>query len=130
MHHVRIASATVSIEHSIAGSSGPPILLVHGFGASVYHWRYNIPELAKNHRVFALDMLGFGWSEKPVMEYQGCHIWSEQIRDFIKEASVRPLFISTTSPLKEHALAFVAHDSSLRGITSQHCSYVCVALLI
>ena len=118
------ALALGSSEYSIAGSSGPPILLIHGFGASVYHWRYNIPELAKNHRVYALDMLGFGWSEKPVMEYQGCHIWSEQIRDFIKEVSVRPLFIRTTSPLKDHTLAFVAHDSPLRGIYPQHCSCV------
>lgn len=41
-----------------AGESGPPIVLVHGFGASAYHWRYNIPELAKKHRVFAVDLVG------------------------------------------------------------------------
>lgn len=41
-----------------AGSTGPPVLLIHGFGASAYHWRYNIPFLAKNHRVYAIDLLG------------------------------------------------------------------------
>lgn len=40
------------------------MVLVHGYGASAYHWRYNIPELAKYCRVYAVDMLGFGWSEK------------------------------------------------------------------
>ncbi len=29
----------------------PPVVLVHGYGASAYHWRYNIPELAKQYRV-------------------------------------------------------------------------------
>mmetsp|Transcript_7924 Transcript_7924/g.20153 ORF Transcript_7924/g.20153 Transcript_7924/m.20153 type:complete len:196 (-) Transcript_7924:853-1440(-) len=52
-----------------AGSAGPPIVLVHGFGASAYHWRYNIPELAKSHRVYAPCLLGFGWSEKAVVDY-------------------------------------------------------------
>ena len=53
-----------------AGGSGSPILLVHGFGASAYHWRYNIPELAKRHRVYAVDLLGFGWSTKALVDYQ------------------------------------------------------------
>lgn len=61
------------------------MVLIHGFGASVYHWRYNIPALAKQHRVFAIDMLGFGWSEKPLLEYSGCEIWANQVADFVKE---------------------------------------------
>ncbi|EWM23072.1 alpha beta fold family protein, partial [Nannochloropsis gaditana] len=47
----------------------PPIVLIHGFGASAFHWRYNIPALARTHRVFALDLLGFGLSDKPLTEY-------------------------------------------------------------
>ena len=57
---------------------------MHGFGASAYHWRYNIPELAKKHRVFAVDLLGFGWSDKALVDYSS-NIWSEQLGDFIKE---------------------------------------------
>lgn len=67
-----------------AGETGTPIVLVHGFGASAYHWRYNIPELAKKHRVFAVDLLGFGWSDKALVDYSS-NIWSEQLGDFIKE---------------------------------------------
>lgn len=61
---------------------------MHGFGASAYHWRYNIPELAKTHRVYAIDMLGFGWSDKPVIDYygdDGTNVWSDQISSFIRE---------------------------------------------
>jgi len=66
-----------------AGSAGPPIVLVHGFGASAYHWRYNIPELAKSHRVYAPCLLGFGWSEKAVVDYTEGRVWVEQLRQFI-----------------------------------------------
>ena len=68
----------------IAGSSGPPIVLVHGFGASAYHWRYNIGELAKKHRVFAVDLLGFGWSDKAIVDYSQ-YVWSDQLAAFIRE---------------------------------------------
>lgn len=72
------------IHYVQAGSSGAPIVLVHGFGASAYHWRYNIIELAKKHRVFAVDLLGFGWSDKALVDYSS-NIWSDQIAAFIKE---------------------------------------------
>ena len=51
------------------GTQGPPLVLVHGFGASAYHYRYNIPALAQSHRVYAIDLLGFGFSDKPVIDY-------------------------------------------------------------
>lgn len=68
-----------------AGDKGPVVLLIHGFGASVYHWRYNVPELAKTCRVYAIDCLGFGWSGKPLADYDGYTLWSDQISDFIRE---------------------------------------------
>jgi pimeloyl-ACP methyl ester carboxylesterase len=64
---------------------GPPVLLIHGYGASAYHWRYQIPALAQNYRVFALDLLGFGWSEKALVEYSSGGLWGQQIGDFIRE---------------------------------------------
>lgn len=60
-------------------------MLIHGYGASAYHYRYQIPALAKNYRVFALDLLGFGWSEKALVEYSSGGLWGQQIRDFIQE---------------------------------------------
>ena len=43
---------------------GSPIVLLHGLGGSTYSWRFIAPELAKNHRVIALDLKGFGRSDK------------------------------------------------------------------
>lgn len=74
------------IHYIQTGTQGPPVLLIHGYGASAYHWRYNIPALAADHRVFAVDMLGFGWSDKALVDnYGGAAIWTEQIADFIKD---------------------------------------------
>ena len=74
------------IHYVQAGDSGPIVLLIHGFGASSYHWRYLIPSLSQNTRVYALDLLGFGWSTKAdTVDYEGYSVWSEQISDFIKE---------------------------------------------
>ncbi len=47
------------------GSANEVILLLHGFALSCEIWNSNISELAKNHRVIALDILGFGESDIP-----------------------------------------------------------------
>ncbi|MUG93104.1 alpha/beta fold hydrolase [Scytonema sp. UIC 10036] len=60
----------------------PAILLVHGFGASTDHWRKNITRLCDDFEVFAIDLLGFGRSAKPKLEYSG-NLWRDQLHDFI-----------------------------------------------
>ncbi len=59
----------------------PPVILVHGFGASIEHWRQNIPAIAKYHTVYAIDLLGFGASRKADTEYSAS-LWTEQLHDF------------------------------------------------
>jgi pimeloyl-ACP methyl ester carboxylesterase len=50
---------------------GSPVLLVHGLypGASSLEWRHTIPALAERHTVYALDLLGFGRSDRPAARY-------------------------------------------------------------
>lgn len=47
------------------GDAGPEVVLIHGFGSSTYTWRKNVDVLAKDHRVVAIDLKGFGLTEKP-----------------------------------------------------------------
>ena len=72
-------------EHKIAYTvmgTGQPLLLIHGFGASIGHWRKNIPVLAAaGYQVFALDLLGFGASDKPALDYT-LELWQQQLQDF------------------------------------------------
>jgi pimeloyl-ACP methyl ester carboxylesterase len=61
---------------------GRPLLLIHGFGASIGHWRNNIDALAAGgYRVYALDLLGFGASTKAPIEYS-MELWAELVADF------------------------------------------------
>ena len=46
-------------------SEGPPLVLVHGLGASMEVWGENIAPLAQHHTVYALDLPGHGKSDKP-----------------------------------------------------------------
>lgn len=72
------------------GNEGPAVVLVHGFGASWWHWRKNIPVLEKTCRVYAIDLIGFGSSAKPIpgpfkageqIQYS-FETWGQQIVDF------------------------------------------------
>ena len=83
--HPTASGASHKINYVAAGDSGPIVVLIHGFGASAYHWRYVIPELSKKARVYALDCLGFGLSDKALVDYEGYGIWREQIKDFIDQ---------------------------------------------
>lgn len=49
---------------------GPVVILLHGMGASSESWAANIGPLSKEFHVYALDQIGFGHSDKPLMDYK------------------------------------------------------------
>ncbi len=50
---------------------GPALVLVHGFGSqALFDWGRVIKPLAQNHRVIAVDQIGFGHSDKPFIDYR------------------------------------------------------------
>jgi pimeloyl-ACP methyl ester carboxylesterase len=57
--------------HAVIGGEGLPILLVHGWMGSWYHWRHVMPRLATRHAVVAVDARGYGDSDKPYAGYDG-----------------------------------------------------------
>jgi len=70
---------------------GPPLLLIHGFGASTFTWRFVVPELAKTHRVIAVDLKGFGQSDKPFDERYSVVDQAELLAQLIEEKDLRNL---------------------------------------
>jgi len=77
------------INYTVQGQ-GTPVVLIHGFGGCVGHWRNNIPTLAQaGYQVFALDLLGFGASDKPPLTYS-LDLWYNLLQDFWEDRIQRP----------------------------------------
>ena len=72
---------------------GPPLLLIHGFGTSSYTWRHIVPELALTHRVIAVDLKGFGQSDKPFDERYSVGDQAKLLAQFIEDHDLRDLTV-------------------------------------
>src|SRR5262249_23659885 len=55
--------------HFIEEGTGDPVLFLHGIPTSCYVWRNVIPHLSSLGRCIAPDLIGFGHSDKPDIEY-------------------------------------------------------------
>lgn len=72
------------------------MLLIHGFGANCDHWRKNLPELGRSCRVYAIDLLGYGYSDKPdpraapANSLYNFENWGAQAVDFIQQVIGTP----------------------------------------
>lgn len=56
--------------HYLEAGTGPTVILLHGLGGDVSNWAMTIPVLAKQFHVIAIDQIGFGKSEKPLLNYR------------------------------------------------------------
>lgn len=88
-----------TVAHPDKADGLPPrraVLCIHGFGASKGHWRHNLAALAITGPVYAIDLLGFGCSDKPVSRLSGeaqlaggvhysFDLWATQVADFCQE---------------------------------------------
>jgi pimeloyl-ACP methyl ester carboxylesterase len=67
-HQVRVRG--VDLHYAEAGAGDDVVLCLHGWPQHWYEWRHLMPALADRHRVLALDLRGFGWSEAPAGGYE------------------------------------------------------------
>ena len=94
------------------GSHGSPVVLVGGFVEPSFVWNDVAPLLARSHRVYALDLDGFGYTERrgpwTLVE------WGDQVQSFMRKLGIdRPVVVG-------HSLgAAVAVELARRGLTSR-----------
>jgi len=83
------------IFYQVKGSrDAKPLLLIHGFGpgTSSFEWRKNFDVLAEQFRVYTLDLLGFGLSDRPAIDYTA-ETFADLISDFLKEVISNPTIV-------------------------------------
>jgi pimeloyl-ACP methyl ester carboxylesterase len=80
----------------VDAGSGMPLLLMHGLGGAIESWTNNIDALAKEMRVVALDLPGFGYSDKPKMSYT-IKFYVDFVASFVKKLGIAPAAIVGSS---------------------------------
>lgn len=92
-----------NIRYKQAGQTGPAVVLVHGFGGNCDHWSKNIDGLCKSCKVYALDLLGYGYSDKPdPRKYERNSLynfdnWAQQLLDFMENVVQERAFLICNS---------------------------------
>lgn len=77
--YVRLGSHRIRY---FVGGKGEPLVLVHGLGGSALNYTRLMPALARRHRVFALDLLGYDGSDRPKVDYS-VTLETEVLRQFL-----------------------------------------------
>lgn len=91
-----------------APQQGLPVLLIHGYGGLIEHWRRIMRPLAARHSVFGLDLYGFGHSAR-LREPPSRQIWASQLAEFVSVACPGPVVVVGHS-LGGMVAAQFAHD--------------------
>jgi len=82
--------------HYIEAGSGPNVILLHGLGGSSQVWQFNIGPLAEKYHVFVPDQIGFGKSDKPLVNYR-IRTYVDFLDQFCKQLKIdRPTLIGNS----------------------------------
>lgn len=75
--------------HFLKAGSGPPLLLIHGLLGGSFCWRFNLPALARNHTVYAVDMVGMGMSDAPRRCDCGMQTQAQRLSRFVDDVCLK-----------------------------------------
>lgn len=92
VEHHRVEVNGTALHYVSAGTSGSPILLVHGFPETWWAFHEVIPLLAADHRVFAVDLRGFGDSDNQPGDY-GSAAAAEDLHQLIAHLGMGPVHL-------------------------------------
>ena len=103
----------LNIYYTKTGTTGSPVILLHDLSpdASGYEWNNIVDILAKNHRVYVLDLLGCGRSEKPDLTYTNFY-YVQLLIDFIKSMICEKTFVVASGFTCSVALLAGVYDAS------------------
>ncbi len=76
------------MHHIARGQSGDPVILIHGLMSSAYEWQKNIDALAGEHRVYAIDLIGFGFSTRVAQPCYSLRYFARTVHEFIASQGI------------------------------------------
>ncbi|MFB7595232.1 alpha/beta fold hydrolase [Streptomyces sp. NPDC056160] len=116
-HHLVEVNGT-RLHYAAAGTSGSPVLLVHGFPESWWTFHKIIPLLAESHRVFAVDLRGFGDSSNGPGEYDS-KTSAEDLHLLIEQLDVGPVHLTGQDISGATVFRLAAtHPQNVRSLTA------------
>lgn len=114
--HGKLRANDVTLHFAMAGQGPLPILLLHGWMGTSYHWRKVMPLLAARHRVVAIDARGYGESDKPYDGYDGRTI-AEDLRQVASVLGLeRPIVVGHDMGALPALLFAAESPESVRGL--------------
>jgi pimeloyl-ACP methyl ester carboxylesterase len=115
-HHAKVNGT--ELHYVAAGTEGTPVLLVHGFPETWWAFRKLIPLLAASHRVYAVDLRGFGDSDNGAGAYDS-KTSAEDLHLLIEELEVGPVHL-TGQDISGAAVFRLAatHPEDVRSLTA------------
>lgn len=76
--------------------NGPNLILVHGLGSQAERWSDVLPYLSRNYHVIAPDLIGFGFSDKPQVDYTP-KFFVKFVFDFLEELKIKETILIGSS---------------------------------
>jgi len=81
----------------LRAGSGPPLLLIHGLLGYSFSWRFTLPAFAPSTTVYAVDLLGTGFSDRPERLDCGFRATAEGLLRFIDQMGISSFDVLATS---------------------------------
>jgi len=109
--------------------TGEPLVLLHGFPTSSWDWRHVWDELARHHRVIALDYLGFGFSDKPAGGPYSVFAYADQAEALLARLGIARVHVLAHDLGDTVAQELMARDRERGGRRGGFAALASVAML-
>jgi pimeloyl-ACP methyl ester carboxylesterase len=80
----------------LKAGTGPPLVLLHGLLGYSFSWRYTIPALAPHRTIYAPDLLGAGFSDRPKIDHS-MHATAQRVLNFLERLGISSFDLLGTS---------------------------------
>ena len=104
------------IRYLETGHSKSTLILVHGLGASAERWSRAIPYFEKEYHIIVPDLIGFGYSDKPVVDYT-TDFFSDFLKKFLDSLGIEKPNIISSSLGGQVTAEYASKNKNIKKLT-------------